>query len=63
MDRRAAYLGLDAPKQIDVTARVQELAIILGLPVEEAMKELAMVVQSYKGASLLNASNGGKATS
>jgi DNA-binding transcriptional MerR regulator len=51
MDRRAAYLGLDAPKQVDVSMRVQELAMILNLPLEEATKELALVVQSYKGAT------------
>src|SRR5207253_10591831 len=46
MDRRAAYLGLDAPQRIDIEARIRTMAAELGLDPDEAIAEAGRIVRS-----------------
>lgn len=47
MDRRAAYLGLDAPKQVrvDITERVRQFAEMYGLDPDEAVAEAERIAR------------------
>ena len=45
MERRAAYLGLDAPKRVDITTQVRELAVELGVDPDLAVLEAEAIIR------------------
>jgi DNA-binding Lrp family transcriptional regulator len=49
MDRRASYLGLDAPKQVrvDITERVRQFAEMYGLDPDEAVAEAERIAREH----------------
>jgi hypothetical protein len=49
MDRRARYLGLDAPTKVDITARVRGWAEELGLDPDQAVAEAEQLLRSGRG--------------
>lgn len=52
MDRRARYLGLDAPSKIDIEQRVRIMAEQRGLDGDEAVAEAQFILkESLRGAS------------
>jgi predicted transcriptional regulator len=52
MDRRASYLGLDAPKtvKVDITERVRQFAEMYGLDPEEAVAEAERIAREHVAA-------------
>lgn len=48
MDRRARYLGLDAPQRIDIEARIRAKAEQLGLDPDAAVAEAARILREAK---------------
>ncbi len=46
MERRAKYLGLDAPTKIDISHYIRQIALDAGLDPEEALEEAARIVKS-----------------
>lgn len=46
MERRAKLLGLDAPKRVDITARIRQIAIDAGLDPDEAVREAQRIVRA-----------------
>ena len=48
-DRRARYLGLDAPVRIDVEHRVREMAAEMGLDPDAAVAEAQAILRATKG--------------
>lgn len=51
MDRRASYMGLDAPKQVrvDIVERVRQYAAMFGIDPEEAVAEAENVIRQSAG--------------
>jgi hypothetical protein len=45
MDRRARYLGLDAPARVDVEGRIRILALELGIDPDDAIAEAARILR------------------
>lgn len=45
--RRADLLGLDAPKKIDISRQIREMAIAEGLDPEQAIKDAETVINSF----------------
>jgi hypothetical protein len=46
-DRRAKYLGLDAPAKVDITYRVRELAEQYGLDPDEAVRAAEEMLKAH----------------
>jgi hypothetical protein len=48
MERRAKYLGLDAPARVDIEARIRTVAEELGLDPDAAVAEAARILRESK---------------
>ena len=48
MDRRARYLGLDAPQKIDLTAWIRDMAEREGIDPEQAVRDAETIVRGSK---------------
>lgn len=48
MDRRARYLGLDAPQKIDLTAWIRKMAEDEGIDPDQAVKDAEAIVRGAK---------------
>jgi len=48
MDRRARYLGLDAPQRIDLTAWIRDMAEREGIDPDQAVKDAEAIVRGAK---------------
>ena len=48
MDRRARYLGLDAPQKIDLTASIREMAEREGIDPDQAVRDAEEIVRGAK---------------
>ena len=48
MDRRARYLGLDAPQKVDITSWVREVAEREGLDVEQAIRDAEAITKAAR---------------